>query len=162
MRRRRLFAAVGVIVLVAVVSLGGWVTGFFYGVTYALTRDAQTDAGITAHALRRLRGGRLDEGIQILEADLRGDFVSHWGGFQYEDSAPHIWLPQIFLSGPLTLSGISSAASYLTDHPDPSGGDLDRLVNRIAGCFTQPNLPDPRGDKLAHRKAIRACYDEIQ
>ncbi|HXK23897.1 MAG TPA: hypothetical protein VMS55_14590 [Myxococcota bacterium] len=154
MTTTRVLIASGVIVLLAIASLAAAVVGFFVGYTYATTREAQTDAGITVGALVRLRDGRFDEGIKILETDLRSDFLSHWGGFRFEDSVPEVWL-----FGPLNLGGLAYAASYLEEHPDPIENGF---VDQIVACFRRPNLPDPRDEMLAHRKAIRACYESVR
>jgi hypothetical protein len=159
----RILIALGVVLLVAAASLGSWVAGFFAGATYASTREAQTDAMVTASALVRLRDGRVDEATRLLETDLRGDFVSHWGGFRFEDSAPEIW---VFRR--LNLGGLAYAAAYLADHPDlddhgdPERDELVEFVERIVACFRAPGLPDPRKEMLAHRKAIRECYAAIR
>lgn len=154
MTTKRVVIALAMILFVAIASMASFVAGFFSGAIYTSTREAQTDGLITASVLTRLRDGRSDEGIEILETNLRSDFVSHWGGFRFEDSAPEVWV-----FGPINLGGLAFAASYLADHP---GSERDEFVEQIVSCFRQPGLPDPRVEMLAHRKAIRACYDTVQ
>ncbi len=154
MTTRRVLIALGLLLLLGAISIASLVAGFFAGATYTLTRESQTDALITASALVRLRDGRQDEGIRMLETTLEGDFVSHWGGFSLEESAPEIWV-----FGPLSLGGLSFAASYLSEHQDP---ERSEFVQGIIACYLQPNLPDPRDEMIAHRRAIRSCYDSLR
>ena len=155
MTTRRVLTAFVLLLVLGCVSTAALVVGFFTGATYQLTREAGTDALVTASVLVRLRDGRHDEGIRMLETTLEGDLISHWSGFSLEDSAPEIW---VFRR--LNLSGLSFAASYLSEHQDAA--ERSESVQEIIDCYLQPNLPDPRDEMILHRKAISSCYDGLR
>ena len=151
---KRGLVAVLAIVLLAIFGYACAIAGFVLFSPTLIVRNAQTDALITASVLIRVRDGRTDEAISMLETELESDLISHWAGFSSEDDLPEFW---VFRK--LNLGGLQFAARYLSEHPN---ADRDPLVDQIGECLLDPRLPDSRNEMTNFRAQIRACYDRLR
>jgi hypothetical protein len=133
---RSLIAFALVLGVLASAFLGGSV-GFLQGYGYALGNTGGK-AVILTSALKLLRAGKTDEGINRLESALDVLVMEHWAANR--DGPPTLsWIVQTMRDPTVERTLFATVASYRTEHPTTAqGADVREIISSHLRSFQTP------------------------
>ncbi len=133
---KKLILSVSYVATAALFFYVGLSQGFGRGYTYRDIHASPTGAIEKVVLLERLRSGKVDSAINLLESQLDSEIISHRMGLDRGPAFPHIKSYGDFPEAAKNL--MIKVAKYRTDHPTPTENpQIKAEINYVVRHYSQ-------------------------